>query len=296
MNFRTDLALERHENIGEEDRHGISFESFSECGMKISRIEVKSEEAAKKLCKPCGRYITLEIPFLKDSADVSGEAIEVFSREITKLIPDDGSVLVAGLGNGSITPDALGPECIGKLLATRHITPEIARAVGFSSLRSVAGIIPGVLGNTGIEAAEIIEGVASKIRPSALIVIDALAARSIERLGTTVQMCDTGVSPGSGVGNRRSRIDKSSVGVPVIAIGVPTVVDGATMLLELLEQTGTQTDERVKKQLLERERGMMVTPKEIDNVISRSATFIAMGINKAMQPSIPVEDIFAIMA
>lgn len=296
MNFRTDLALERHESITEKQRKGINFESSESCGMKISRITVESDEAARQLQKPKGKYITLEIPFLKDSADVQSDAIEAFSREISSLIPEKGTVLVAGLGNDRITPDALGPESVEKLLATRHITPEIAASIGFEDLRSVAGIVPGVLGNTGIETAEIISGVCSQIKPAALIVIDALAAKSTERLGTTVQMCNTGVSPGAGVGNRRNRIDEKSMGIPVIAIGVPTVVDAVTMTLDFIEKAGLEIPEKLKQKYLKSEKGMMVTPKEIDNVISRAATFIAMGINKAMQPDIPTEDIFAIMA
>ena len=296
MNFRTDLALERHEIITDEEKEGISFESFSEGGMKISRITVKTKAASEKLGKPAGRYSTMEIPFLKDSGDVRNDAIEIFAREVSYLLPEKGTVLVAGLGNKRITPDALGPECVERLLATRHITPEIAEAIGFSHLRSVAGIIPGVLGNTGIETAEILGGITAKIKPSALIVIDALAARSTERLGTTVQMSDTGVSPGAGVGNKRCRIDKNSVGVPVIAIGVPTVVDGVTMTLDFIEKSGISVDNKIKEDYLKGERGMMVTPKEIDSVISRAATFIAMGINKAMQPHIPTDDLFAIMA
>ena len=296
MNFRTDLALERHEFITEEDKKGMSFDSYETGGMKISRITVKSDGAAKKLNKPKGKYITMEIPFLKDSGDVCDEAIEIFADEISSLLPEKGMVLVAGLGNRDITPDALGPECIEKLLATRHITPEVAKSIGFSSLRSVAGIIPGVLGNTGIETAEILSGVVCKVKPSVLVVIDALAARSVERLGTTVQMCDTGVSPGAGVGNRRSTVDESSMGVPVIAIGVPTVVDAVTMTLDFIESTGIKIDSRLHRSELASERGMMVTPKEIDCVISRSSAFIAAGLNKAFQPHIPTRDILAIMA
>ncbi len=296
MKFRTDLALERHEFITEEDKKGMSFDSYETLGMKISRITVKSEGAAKKLSKPRGKYITMEIPFLKDSGDVCDEAIEIFAKEISSLIPEKGMVLVAGLGNRDITPDALGPECIERLLATRHITPEVAEAIGFSSLRSVAGIIPGVLGNTGIETAEILGGIVCKVKPSVLVVIDALAARSVERLGTTVQMCDTGVSPGAGVGNRRSAVDEDSMGVPVIAIGVPTVVDAVTMTLDFIEKTGIKIDRQLRQSSLKNERGMMVTPKEIDSVISRSAAFIAAGLNKAFQPHIPVRDILAIMA
>lgn len=294
MNFRTDLALERHELSKEKDDEGINFEKFEEEGMTVSRIEIINAEGAKKLGKPVGKYITLEIPFLKSSGDILSPAAEIFAREIKALLPEKGTVLVAGLGNDKITPDALGPECIGKLLATRHISPEIAKSIGFSSLRSVAGIIPGVLGNTGIETAEILEGIVKKIKPAALIVVDALASRSLSRLGTTIQMCDTGVSPGAGVGNKRNRIDKESVGVPVIAIGVPTVVDGVTMTLDILEKAGIDI-ELLSNKPLKAQENVMVTPKEIDNVIIRAAGFIALGINKALQPQIPCEDLVAIV-
>ncbi len=295
MNFRTDLALERHELSKQKDTQGVRFEKYSEEGMTISKIEITSAEGARKLQKPEGKYITFEIPFLKKNADIYFPAAEILAREIRNLLPEEGTVLVAGLGNEKITPDALGPECIAKLLATRHISPEIAKSIGFSSLRSVAGIVPGVLGNTGIETAEILEGIADKIKPVALIVIDALASRSLSRLGTTIQMCDTGVSPGSGVGNRRSCIDKQSVGVPVIAIGVPTVVDGVTMTLDILEKAGINVNFESDGRQLSNEENVMVTPKEIDNVIVRAASFIALGINKALQPQMTCEDITAIV-
>lgn len=295
MNFRTDLALERHELTKEKDSEGVRVEKITEQEVTITRLEITNSRGEKKLQKPIGRYITLEIPFLKEMADTLSPVVEILAREIASLLPEKGSVLVAGLGNDKITPDALGPECIGRLLATRHISPEIAESIGFSTLRSVAGIIPGVLGNTGIETAEILEGVAEKVKPSAMIVVDALASRSLGRLGTTVQMCDTGISPGAGVGNMRSRIDKNTVGVPVIAIGVPTVVDGATMALDILGRAGIDIDAAVKGKSLEAEGQVMVTPKEIDNVITRVAGFIALGINKALQPDIPCEDLAAIV-
>ncbi len=295
MNFRTDLALERHELSQQKHTQGVSVEKYSEEGMTISKIEITSREGAERLQKPEGKYITFEIPFLKKNADIHFPAVEILAREIRSLLPKEGTVLVAGLGNEKITPDALGPECISRLLATRHISPEIAEAIGFDSLRSVAGIVPGVLGNTGIETAEILEGITDKIKPSALIVIDALASRSLSRLGTTIQMCDTGVSPGSGVGNRRSRIDESSIGVPVIAIGVPTVVDGVTMTLDILEKSGINVELRSDNIQLSDGENVMVTPKEIDNVILRAAGFIALGINKALQEQMKCEDIAAIV-
>lgn len=295
MNFRTDLAVERHELSGEKEIQGVRIEKFSEQGVTVTKIEVCNEQGAERLKKPIGKYITLEIPFLKSSADILSPATELFARQVKELLPPKGAVLVAGLGNDKITPDALGSECIGKLLATRHISPEIAEAIGFSSLRSVAGIVPGVLGNTGIEAAEILEGIVQKIKPSAVIVIDALASRSLDRLGTTVQMCDTGITPGAGVGNKRCRIDEKSLGVPVIAIGVPTVVDGMTMTLDILEKAGIDLTDEINNKQLKSEQTVMVTPKEIDNVIIRAAGFLALGINKALQWHIPCEELAAIV-
>ena len=213
-----------------------------------------------------------------------------------KLLPQEGTVLVAGLGNESITPDALGPKCLSLLLSTRHIKKELAKSLGLVPLRPVAGIVPGVLGKTGIETAEIIEAVAKKIEPCALIVVDALASRKLSRLGTTVQLTDTGISPGSGVGNTRTEISAKTLGIPVVAIGVPTVVDGATLAFDLLESAGADAQSAIKRLSDSgNERFMMVTPKEIDLVIERAAQLIAMGINSAMQREMALEDIIAIV-
>ncbi|MCM1364214.1 MAG: GPR endopeptidase [Faecalibacterium sp.] len=295
MNFRTDLALERREYIEKKEIDGILSEEKNENGVKVTTITVINESGERVLGKPKGRYITLEVkPFTK-SSDISDEYIDVLSREINKLIPREGTVLVAGLGNERITPDALGPRCISLLLATRHIDSELAKSVGLGTLRSVAGISPGVLGQTGIETSEIIDGIVKKIKPSAVIIIDALASRKLSRLGTTVQMTDSGISPGSGVGNMRSAIDERTLGVPVVAIGVPTVVDGATMACDLLEKQGIDTSKLENETAFRKEGSMMVTPKEIDLVIERAAQFIALGINRAMQPNLSTEDILAIV-
>lgn len=295
MNFRTDLALERREYIEKKEIDGILSEEKNENGVKVTTITVLNENGERVLGKPKGRYITLEVkPFTK-SSDISDEYIDVLSREINKLLPSEGTVLVAGLGNERITPDALGPRCISLLLATRHIDSELAKSIGLGTLRSVAGITPGVLGQTGIETSEIIDGVVKKIRPSAVIIIDALASRKLSRLGTTVQMTDSGISPGSGVGNMRSAIDERTLGVPVVAIGVPTVVDGATMACDLLEKQGIDTSNLENETAFRKEGSMMVTPKEIDLVIERAAQFIALGINHAMQPNLSTEDILAIV-
>lgn len=297
MNFRTDLALERKEYIRKEELDGIKEEIKEDYGVKITTITVENEKGEKLLSKPKGKYITVEIGSFMKNADLFSDKLIALRNELVTLLPKEGTVLVVGLGNEKITPDALGPKCVSLILATRHITKEFAKAIGFEKLRSVAAIAPGVMGATGIETAESIIGIAEKIKPSCIIVIDALASRSTERLGTTVQLTDTGVSPGSGVGNKRSHIDKKTVGVPVIAIGVPTVVDGVTMASDVLQSAGmneAEVDIIMKK--CEGKELMMVTPKEIDNVIDRAASLLAMSINSALQPDIPPEDILAIVS
>lgn len=296
MNFRTDLALERHESIAQEEIKGVDFSVSEEDSVKISHITVLDEEGEKSLGKRKGRYITAEIPSLKKVSESLDSWSGIISAEIRRLLPDKGTVLVAGLGNKDITPDALGPECISQLLATRHIKSEVGMPEYLTELRSVAGIVPGVLGNTGIETAEILKGIVRQIEPSAVIVVDALAARSLERLGNTVQMCDTGVSPGSGVGNRRKSIDREFLGVPVIAVGMPTVVDGVTVALDLMEKGGIRLEKSEKEKILSGEKGMMITPKEIDLVIKRAAKLLSLSINRALQPGMDSEDILAIVA
>ncbi len=296
MNFRTDLALERHESVKKDNPEGVDFEVKERENIKISHITVLDERGEKALEKKKGRYITAELPSIEESADNLESWSGVLSDEIKNLLPEkEGTVLVAGLGNRDITPDALGPECISLLLATRHISSELKDSLHLSSLKSVAGIVPGVLGNTGIETAEVLKGIVNQIEPSAVIVIDALAARSLDRLGNTVQMCDTGVSPGSGVGNKRRKIDPDFLGVPVIAVGVPTVVDGVTVALDVIETCGVELDEKKKNDILRNEKGMMVTPKEVDLMIKRASRLISLAINRALQPSMTAEDIISIV-
>lgn len=296
MDFRTDLALEKRENLEAGQIDGVISEKEERKGVAVTTITVTNQNGAKALGKPTGKYVTLEVtPFTKN-ADLSDGRIEVLAQELLKLLPQEGTVLVAGLGNESITPDALGPKCLSLLLSTRHIKKELAKSLGLVPLRPVAGIVPGVLGKTGIETAEIIEAVAKKIEPCALIVVDALASRKLSRLGTTVQLTDTGISPGSGVGNTRTEISAKTLGIPVVAIGVPTVVDGATLAFDLLESAGADAQSAIKRLSDSgNERFMMVTPKEIDLVIERAAQLIAMGINSAMQREMALEDIIAIV-
>ena len=294
MNFRTDLALERKEYIDKHDLDGIISSKKTVDGITVETITVTNEAGEKLLGKPVGTYITVEtVPFTK-SSDLFSPSLYVLRDELKALLPEEKScVLVVGLGNEEITPDALGPRCIASLFATRHIPEDFAREIGFPPLRPVAGIVPGVLGRTGIESSEIISGTVKKIRPSAVIVIDALASRSTERLGRTVQISDSGISPGSGVGNHRQSISEKTLGVPVIAVGVPTVVDGRTLAFDILEKAGV-TEEKIKNADIK--DTMMVTPKEIDALIERAARLIAMSINTALHPDLDEEDILSVVS
>lgn len=292
MNFRTDLAIERQEYREKETLDGVLSRTETVEGIKVTTIEIINEQGERLIGKPAGKYITLETDKLYKSSEAFSSASKVLCSELRRLLPERGTVLVAGLGNEDITPDALGPKSLDLLLATRHISGEFADSLGLGELRSVAGIVPGVLGKTGIETVEIIGGVVKRISPSCVIVIDALASRSTERLGTTVQLCDTGVAPGSGVGNRRKGINSETLGVPVIAVGVPTVVDALTMAADVFEKAGVDLPDMDFSE----HRQMMVTPKEIDSLIDKAAHLIAMGINTALQKNLTAAEIAEIVS
>ena len=232
MDFRTDLALERCEKLSEKDLEGIRIERLESDDAKVTRIDVLNERGSKTVQKPIGRYVTVEVaPFAKHAQFID-TSLDCVTGEIRRMLPEEGSILVAGLGNSKITPDALGPKCASMIFATRHIKGELLKETGFGGLRSVSAFSTGVLGETGAEAGEMIKGVVSMVKPAAVITVDALAARDAGRLGTTIQMCDTGIVPGSGVGNARLEISENTIGVPVISIGVPTVVDAETLILD----------------------------------------------------------------
>lgn len=291
MNCRTDLAIERNEILKEQDSFAVDEETFSKNGVKITRIIIRDDETAKRFSKPIGTYITAEVEPFSHNAELFDGRLEVIADEIASLLPKDGLVLVAGLGNADITPDALGPRCADLLLATRHIDAELAKSIGFDNLRPVAAVVPGVLGKTGVETCEIICGIAKSIMPSAVITVDALAARSLSRLGKTIQITNTGVSPGSGVGNARKGIDKSLLGVDVISIGVPTVVDAKTLVKDAAGDGADVSPDRLYPAI----DGTVVTPSEIDILIERAAKLIAMAINHALQPEISCEDILSLV-
>jgi len=296
MNFRTDLALERQEILGDTKIEGVTSSIENKNNARISRISIDNEIGAEKIGKPIGKYITIEVPPFSKDAEVLDGRLDALAEELSKLLPESGTILVAGLGNENITPDALGPRCAQMILATRHISDELANSIGMSHLRSVAGISPGVLGQTGIETGEIIAGIVKKIKPSAVITVDALASRRLKRLGCTVQLSDTGVTPGSGVGNARAKISKDTIGVPVIAMGVPTVVDAATLAYDILQGEKNEINESdMRKSLGDEVNRMMITPREIDLLVERAAKLIAMAINCALQPMLPAEDILTLV-
>ncbi len=267
MIFRTDLALEAAADLPDLPENDLFQRTDTAEGMSLHRLCVRTDTAARRLDKPRGTYITATFPCLSDDEkQLCPHAIRL-GRELAALLPPEGCVLVVGLGNRTVTPDTLGPATADRVLATRHIGGEFARAAGLTDLRPVAVLAPGVLGQTGTESGEIVAGVCRQIAPAAVVAVDALAALSPDRLGCTVQLCDSGIAPGSGVGNNRQPLSRASLGVPVIGLGVPTVVDAAAF--------GGQAQEGPP---------MMVTPREIDLVVSRAARLLAMTVNAALQP------------
>ena len=284
MNFRTDLALERCEILGPKAVSGVETETFEAHKAKVTRIDITDIEGEKMLGKPIGRYVTVEVTPFARHAQFIDDSLSALTQEIRRIIPKSGSVLVAGLGNMKITPDALGPKCASMIFATRHIKGELLKATGLENLRCVSAFATGVMGETGAEAVELIKGAVQVLMPDFVITVDALAARNSERLGRTVQMCNTGIVPGSGVGNSRQEISRRTVGVPVISIGVPTVVDASAFVNDF---SGNESSA---------ESGMMVTPKEVDLMIERASKLTSLAINCALQPHISPEDMLILTA
>jgi len=308
-NFRTDLAIETREayqKATQNDIPGVDVTTDEKDDVKITRVKVVNEEGANEIGKPIGNYITLEVPKIEeDDPEVNEKIYKILAKELKTIIGDNKNeaVLVVGLGNSNVTPDALGPKVISYLEVTRHII-EFAPEYLTKPVRSVSAISPGVLGTTGIETSEIIRGVIDRVKPDLVIAIDALASRKLERISTTIQIADTGINPGSGVGNKRIPLSRETLGIPVIAIGVPTVVDAATMtndtielMLENIQKMGSQNgvnydkinemdqDEKysmIKQVLTPYVGDLVVTPKEIDAIIGNVSEVVAHGINYAL--------------
>lgn len=281
MNFRSDLALEQAQHLKKNLPNSVRVLNRTEGNVTITAVQITDEAARQAMGREIGSYITVALtPFYQGG--VTDEEIEAVATELSLLLPKEGAVLIAGLGNIHITPDALGPRTVDLILATRHISGELAKSGGLEGLRPVAAIAPGVLGQTGIETSEIISAIVARIKPAAVLAIDALCAKDCDRLGSTIQISNTGISPGSGVMNHRPELSFATLGVPVISMGVPTVVDAETLLEEA---TGEQCSESPAA------RRMMVTPREIDLLIERASKVLSLSINKALQPNISLSDI-----
>lgn len=257
MGYRTDLALERA---------GVRAKKETINGLQVNHMEEDSVH-----------YITVEAPQITGTIDGDGKLRALLSQELQALLPKEGEVLVAGLGNPQVTPDALGPQCADRVLATRHVRGKAAIDVGLGGLRSVSVTKPGVLGTTGVETAEMLQALIRELHPAAVVAVDALAAGRLHRLGKTVQISDGGISPGAGVGNNRPSLCKKTLGVPVIGLGVPTVVDAATLCSDLCSQE------------VEGASHMMVTPREIDTLVTRAAHLLGLALNCALNPSLEPE-------
>ena len=261
--------------------------------MVITTVEVLDEQGSQALQKPVGKYVTVEMPSFRENGQAFYEVgSKEVRRQLKEMLPDGGTVLVAGLGNRAITPDALGPRVTDLLIVTRHLfalAPEATEGLG-----AICAIAPGVLGVTGMETSEIVKGVVEHIRPDAVIAVDALASRRMDRISTTVQIADTGIHPGSGIGNDRQGLTQETLGVPVIAVGVPLVVDAAAVAFDAMTMVdGTQTEETFRdlQQAIGKNIGaLMVTPKDIDKLLTQMVRLVSAGINTAVH-SIGLEEI-----
>ena len=309
-NYRTDLADERRDlykkaNNIEKEIEGIeSEEEKINEKVKVTRVKITSEQAEQAIGKPKGDYITIDIKKINFLTDEEKEqAAGTLANELKKLVGEKtkfkDDILVVGLGNEEVTPDALGPNVIKEVEVTRHIIKYLPQYID-ENARPVSAIAPGVLGTTGIETLEVIKGVVENIKPKLLIVIDALASRSMERISSTIQLSNTGIVPGAGVGNTRKEISESTLGIPVIAIGIPTVVETAVVVndalnifIEKLQQEAKSNDylnnlkeqdnyEQIKEALIPKEFNFIVTPKEIDELVLNMSSIVAMGINMAL--------------
>ena len=309
-NFRTDLALERRDlynkaNNIEKDIEGIETEEENvNEKIKISRVKITNQSGEEAIGKPKGNYITIDFKNLKVATmEEIQKASEVVTKELKVLIDkhvhETDSILVVGLGNIYVTPDALGPKVVNEIDITRHLLEYMPEVLD-KNTREVSAISPGVLGTTGIETLEILKGIVDNIKPKLVIVIDALASRSIERISSSIQLADTGIVPGAGVGNTRKELTINTLGIPVVAMGIPTVVEAATIAADSLTLLINKVQEQaqsndflnqlqeedkytlIKEVLTPEEYNFIVTPKEIDELVEKMKDIIARGINFAV--------------
>ncbi len=291
--FRTDLIYETVVDRGNSALSGITSKDITYSGLKVNRIEVLSEQAAQKTGKKQGKYVTVFCPKL---GDADGRELidmtECIKEQIEYLVPlENKTVLVAGLGNNGITPDALGPLAVGNIIVSRHIKQNMQDVFDSLSLGEVSAIAPGVLGQTGVESADIIKAVAEKIKPDVIIAIDSLMAGKISRLAKTVQLSNAGITPGSGIGNHRFEISSQTMGIPVISIGIPMVIEASTLAFDLIDDDG-----RVNEMLAPFEEDLVVTPKFVDTIVEKAARVLGYSVNKAFHKGMTVEDMASLLA
>lgn len=287
---RTDLAVEAAVS---REMEGIVRSEETVDGVPVTVVEVRTREAAERVGKPVGRYVTLELgPVRRRETEAFRRSVLALAGEIARMLPPEpGPVLVACLGNRAVTPDAIGPLTHDHLLVTRHLVESVPEH--FGGFRPVAAVATGVLGTTGVESGDLIGAVARRVEPVCVIAVDALAARGLERLCATVQLSDGGIAPGSGVGNCRKALDRESLGTPVIALGVPTVVDASTLALDLLAEAGQEGLD--PETLGGKGSELFVTPRDIDVRVAECAKLIAYAINLALQPELTLEDLEALV-
>lgn len=318
FNIRTDLALESTElykQTAQKEAPGVDIETDESENYTVTRIKIVDEIGSKNLGKPRGTYITIEIPGLKNTdQDLKDEVSQLVAKEIKGLGRNDENTktLIVGLGNWNVTPDALGPKVVDRVLVTRQFFVAYKKDRD-ETVANVSAISPGVMGLTGIETGEIVKGIVEKTNPDLVIAIDSLASRKMNRVSTTIQISDTGINPGSGVGNKRIGLNEEYLGIPVIAIGVPTVVDAATMVNDtidliidsmkeqaqvgtefysMLERVSNEEKYQLIKEVLEPYMpNVLVTPKEIDQLIDDLTIIIANGLNIALHPGIELKDV-----
>lgn len=291
--IRTDLAVEARalwqENAAETSRlEGVRAEERRQGRFSVTTVEVLDQRGEQALQKPVGRYVTVELDaFLHREENAFVEAADLLAAELRGFSPltGEGTFLVVGLGNRDITPDAVGPDAVEHVMVTRHLTERMPE--DFAAFRPVSAVCSGVLGTTGIESSALVRAVTEEIRPAAVIAVDALASRSPDRLCRTVQIADTGIVPGSGVGNARAALNRETLGVPVIAVGVPTVVDAGTLTLDLAARAGAVLDSADFGEA----GSMIVTPRDIDKNVRDVAKLIGYSLNLAFHQGLTIEDV-----
>lgn len=292
MYFRTDMAIERRDlyknaNKIEDEITGIECEEDVVDDIKITRVNITNKEGEKALQRKIGNYITIDIKKINNiSEDKERKIIEVFSNELVKIInkhaKKEDEILIVGLGNLHSTPDSLGTKVVENTEITRHIKIYLPNAID-KNTRSVSAITPGVLGTTGIETVEIVKGIVSNIKPKLVIAIDSLCSKNIERINKSIQISDTGIVPGGGVGNKQEELSEKTLGIPVVAVGIPTVLDAATIVIDTLNacNISINEDEIVNKMKLNN-FNFVVTPKEIDLLIENMSNIVSEGINMSL--------------